>query len=303
MRTELETKPIARRVLALPASVAAGDAASAARRSLATMYARVRDPAAGWAPLRAQVAALAPRLSAPPPRSGRCAVAAPGVRMPRLCVTCRGPVWPGRSRCHQCALHAECLSGLLPDVVVPIAYAVKDGEHARNLWLYKSADSAAAAAASALRALLVVFLHDHGSCAWRRAGMSAPTHMALVPSGRGRPGPHPLWSLAAPLLTMPWAGLSLRSRDDQEVRDLDPDRFMAQRLPGARVVLLDDTWTSGASAVSATAALKLEGARSVAVIVLGRHLAAGSWPPEAAAFSPAALPFCPALCAVHGPAT
>jgi len=187
--------------------------------------------------------------------------------------------------------------------VVPIAYAAKGGEHARSLWLYKSAEPGAAAAATALRALLVVFLNDHGPCAWRRAGMTVPTHVALVPSGRGRPGPHPLWSLAAPFLALPWARLSLRSLDDQEVRDLDPGRFVAQRAPGARVALLDDTWTSGASAASATAALKLAGARSVAVIVLGRHLAAGSWPPEAAAFSPAALPFCPALCAVHGRAT
>ena len=224
--------------------------------------------------------------------------------MPPLCATCRGPAWPASSRCYQCALHAECLSGLLPDVVVPIAYAAKGGAHARNLWLYKSAEPGAAAAAAALRALLVIFLHDHGPCAWRRAGMTAPpTHMAMVPSGRGRPGPHPLWSLVAPFLAMPWAALSLQSRDDQEVRDLDPDRFTAHRVPGARVVLLDDTWTSGASAASATAALKLAGARSVAVIVLGRHVAAAPWPPGAAAFSPAALPFRPALCAVHGPAT
>jgi hypothetical protein len=189
---------------------------------------------------------------------------------------------------------------LLPDVVVPIAYAVKGGEHARNLWLYKSGDPGATAA---LRALLVVFLHDHGPCAWRRAGMSAPTHVALIPSGRGRPGPHPLWSLAAPLLAVPWAGLSLRSRDDQEIRDLDPDRFMAQRVPGARVLLLDDTWTSGASAASATAALKLAGASAVAVIVLGRHVAPGPVRPGLGVFSPAALPFRPSFCAVHRTAT
>jgi hypothetical protein len=187
--------------------------------------------------------------------------------------------------------------------VVPIAYAVKGGEHARNLWLYKSGRPGAAAAAAALRALLMVFLHDHGPCAWRAAGMAAPTHLALVPSGRGRPGPHPLRSLAAPYLATPWTGLGLRSRDDQEIRDLDPDRFRAQRLAGARVVLLDDTWTSGASAVSATAALKLAGARSVAVIVLGRHVAAARGQPGPAAFWPAMLPFRPWLCAVHGPAT
>src|ERR1039457_6358528 len=275
--------------------------ASAARRNVAAMHAQVRAPAAGWEPLRARVALLAPRLSAPPavPGLGSPPASRPGI--PPLCATCRAP---GRSRCFQCQLHAECLSGLLPDVVVPIAYAVKGGEHARNLWLYKSGRPGAAAAAAALRALLMVFLHDHGPCAWRAAGMAAPTHLALVPSGRGRPGPHPLRLLAAPYLATPWTGLWLRSRDDQEIRDLDPDRFRAQRLAGARVVLLDDTWTSGASAVSATAALKLAGARSVAVIVLGRHVAAAArGQPGPAAFWPAMLPFRPWLCAVHGPAT
>jgi hypothetical protein len=259
------------------------------------MQAQVRDPGAGWEPLRARVALLVPGLSAPP--------AAPRPGAPPLCSACRGPAWPGCSRCYQCELQAECLGGLLPDVVVPIAYAVKGSEHARNLWLYKSGRPGSAAAAAALRALLVVFLRDHGPCAWRAAGMTAPTHLALVPSGRGRPGPHPLRSLTVPYLALPRAGLLLRSRDDQEIRDLNPDRFGAQRLPGARVVLLDDTWTSGASAASATAAFKLAGARSVAVVVLGRHVAAARDQPDPAPFSPAVLPFHPGLCAVHGAAT
>jgi len=298
------------------------------------MHAQVRDAAAGWAPLRAQVASLAPRLSAPPPAPGPrpapacpggpapagpapaalggaapAALGGPGRRAVPLCASCRGPTWPGCSRCYQCALQAECLAGLLPDVIVPIAYAAKGGEHAKNLWLYKSgnpgaaAAAVAAAAAAALRALLVVFLHDHGPCVWHSAGMAAPTHVALVPSGRGRPGPHPLRALAAPYLAIPWAELSVRSRDHQEVRDLDPDRFRAAPVPGGHVVLLDDTWTSGASAASATAALKLAGARMVAVVVLGRHVTAGRMSPGAAAFSPADLPFRPSLCAVHGPAT
>jgi hypothetical protein len=266
---------------------------SAARRSFAHMHAHPGDHAV-WEPLRRQVAALAPRLSAPPP--------ATAMSGPRLCASCRGPSRPGGSRCYQCALHAECLSGLLPDVVVPVAYAAKGGEHARNLWLYKSGGPGAAAAAGALRALLVVFLHDHGGCAWRSAGMAGPTHVAVVPSGRGRPGRHPLWSLVGDYLAMPSAALSLRSRDDQQTRDFDPERFSAQRLPGARVVLLDDTWTSGASAVSATAALRLAGARAVAVIVLGRHLTAPDVQPDGAAFAPSAMPFRPGFCAVHEPA-
>jgi len=156
--------------------------------------------------------------------------------------------------------------------------------------------------------MLVVFLRDHGPCVWQHAGMAAPTHLAVVPSGRGRRGrygPHPLRELIAPYLAMPWAELSSRSPAGHPTRDLDPERFSAARLPGARVLLLDDTWTSGASAQSAAMSLRLAGARSVAVIVLGRHLsaddcrAAGQQASWLADFSPAVMPFRLGRCAVH----
>jgi orotate phosphoribosyltransferase len=43
-------------------------------------------------------------------------------------------------------------------------------------------------------------------------------------------------------------------------------------VAGAGVLLIDDTWVSGASAQSAAAALKAAGARRVALVVLGRHV-------------------------------
>jgi hypothetical protein len=232
---------------------------------------------AGWQRLRSQAGGQAPLLSAPPP-------AAAG-----LCGSCRRPVRPGRSQCYRCDKYRECLPGLLPDVVVPVAYAAKGSHHATNLWRYKSDGAGAEAACAALRALLLVFLRDHGRCVWRRAGVPGPSHVAVVPSGRGRPGTHPLQALAAPYLALPWVRLSA----DGGLAALDPDprRFRTERMAGASVLLLDDTWTSGASATGAAAALRLAGARSVAVVVLGRHLDAAV----------AAMPYRSQLCAVHGP--
>lgn len=253
---------------------------SVARRSVAAM-----DSEAGWEFLAGSVRRQAPRLSAPPPASRG------------FCAACRIPVPPGNARCYPCGLHAETLPGLLADVVVPICYAVKGGEHATSLWLYKSARPGAAGALADLRALLVIFLRDHGRCVWRAAGMIRPTHLALVPSGRGRPGPHPLQALAGPLLSLPRAAIELRLRDEPETRELDADRFRAAPLDGADVVLLDDTWTTGASAQSACAALRLAGARSVAVIVLGRHVTAAD--SAVAGCALAAMPFRWWLCAVH----
>jgi hypothetical protein len=242
--------------------------------------------APGWESLRRLAGAQAPYLSAPRP-------ARPG-----LCASCLGPARQGHARCYQCGLHAECAAGSLADLVVPVAYAAKNGAHARNLWLYKSDRPGAAAARAALRALLLVFLHDHGPCVWRQA-TGGPTHLAVVPSGRGRPGIHPLRALIDPCLALPWAQLSSRSPAGQRSRDLDPERFEAPRLPGARVLLLDDTWTSGASAQSAAMSLRLAGARFVAVVVLGRHLSADEQPGAGAACPPAGLVFRAELCAVH----
>jgi hypothetical protein len=191
---------------------------------------------------------------------------------PGPCRTCRGPTRPGQARCFQCALHEEAASGWLADVVAPVAYAPKGSAHARRLWVYKSALPQAGAARRELAGELLAFLREHGPCLWRQAGWPAgPTHLAVVPS-RHRTGPHPLRVLAAPYVRLPWAGLAASPGNDAAARELDPRRFTAPLLPGARVLLLDDTWTTGASVQSAALALRRGGARGVAAVVLGRHL-------------------------------
>jgi hypothetical protein len=243
--------------------------------------------------------------------------AAPPLAGPGLCRTCLRPVQPGALRCLPCALHRECAPGPLASAVLPVAYAVKGSRHARRLWTYKSAGLARAGPAGtapaagapgppeagaaeqeearrALTVLLLVFLREHGACLARAAGWTGPTHLAVVPSGRGRPGPHPLLALVRPYLRLPWARLMAHPAALSRDRDLDPLRFTAPRLDGARVLLLDDTWTTGASVQSAALALRGAGASAVAAVVLGRHLgrdAAG-----------AGVPFTPGHCALHRPA-
>ena len=56
-------------------------------------------------------------------------------------------------------------------------------------------------------------------------------------------------------------------------REFDPRRFeVTRRLSGESVLLIDDTWTTGASAQSAAAALAEAGAGAVAAVVIGRYL-------------------------------
>jgi hypothetical protein len=238
-------------------------------------------PAGGWDRLRRRACVYPPE---PPGRAGICAV-------------CRGPAAPGYARCYQCGRHERLGPALLADAVVPISYAVKGTAFAGDLWRYKAGRDPAGAQASLL-ALLLVFLHDHGACVWRQAGMAAPGLLAVVPTGCGRPGPHPLLELVAPYLRLRPAPLVIRP--GRQGRDPDETRFYAERGQlNADILLLDDSWVSGASAQSAAAALKRAGARRVAVIVLGRHLdpADRLGAPLAARLVPG--PGDPGRCAVH----
>ncbi len=257
---------------------------------------------AGWDRLRLRLRSTAPPLYLPAPRpAGSLLLPAVG-SVPPSCDVCRGPVRPGFTRCYQCGRHDLLGHGLLADAVVPISYSVRGTAFAEDLWRYKWWRAPAASAQASVLALLLAFLADHGACVWRHAGMPPAGRLAVVPTGSGRPDPHPLLRLVSPYLRLPACPLAFRP--GRQGRDLDLDRFRAGPIPpGASVLLLDDTWVSGASAQSAAAALKQAGARRVAVVVLGRHVnpddpAAGRL---LAGLAPAR--YDPSACAVHrGPA-
>ncbi|MDQ6803423.1 MAG: hypothetical protein M3065_00330 [Actinomycetota bacterium] len=70
------------------------------------------------------------------------------------------------------------------------------------------------------------------------------------------------------------------------------EKFVVRRrLAGEPVLLIDDTWTSGAGAQSGAAALRMAGSGPVAAVVIGRHLrwdwqdTAEQWPGVAGRFN------------------
>ena len=153
---------------------------------------------------------------------------------------------------------------------------MRGGPLAGDLRRYKSdraATAEAEAAAARLRELLAAFLADRGRVGLGGAGMTAgPTAVAVVPSGQGRPGAHPLAGVVRSCVDLPMVRLSVvpgemhsRGVNSRWVRVGDP-------VAGGDVLVVDDTWVSGGSAQSTAAALKLAGARRVAVVVLGRHV-------------------------------
>jgi hypothetical protein len=153
---------------------------------------------------------------------------------------------------------------------------VRGGQLADDLWRYKSdrADATNSAQSTArLGELLSAFLRDAGEALWREAGMSAgPSVVAVVPSGQGRPGVHPLVGIVRACVGLPLVRLSIAG-EVSHIRGVDTGWLrVTGAVAGADVLVVDDTWVSGGSAQSAAAALKLAGAHHVAVVVLGRHI-------------------------------
>jgi hypothetical protein len=183
-------------------------------------------------------------------------------------------VQAGFARCYQCDLARSEAGDLLADAVVPVGYAVKGEQLAADLRRYKSGRDGAAEAAQRLRSMLAAFLRDRGAGLWRAAGMAgAPSAVAVVPSGQGRPGRHPLTGIVASCVDLPVTRLTVRPPARPCHRGISLGWLGVRGLTaGADVLLVDDTWVSGGSAQSAAAALKLAGARAVALVVLGRHV-------------------------------
>jgi phosphoribosylpyrophosphate synthetase len=97
--------------------------------------------------------------------------------------------------------------------------------------------------------------------------------LTIVPSSGGRAGTHPLE--VAVLMARAQRPLYRRllERTDVEVDHREPNE-RAYRVvedgQGQRVLLIDDTFTTGARVQSAASALALAGAEVVAAVVLGR---------------------------------
>lgn len=198
-----------------------------------------------------------------------------------ICAVCRSSVGPNYELCYPCNRHRQLSGGHLADVVAPIAYSIKGTQHAYNLIIYK-ADPPSVPAQYNLSALGVMYLAYHWDCLAQALG-GPFTHLTTVPSTRGRQGPHPIESIIARRINLPPLQPLVNPAYLPDDRGFHQDRFVL--LPGtasgARVLLVDDTWTTGARIQSLAYALKAAGAVGVAAVVLGRHVDPGYGPSTA----------------------
>jgi predicted amidophosphoribosyltransferase len=193
-------------------------------------------------------------------------------RGPDVCATCFN-FTNGYKLCYACD-HGR----LVLDAVAPVSYSVAREQLHHALASYKRLhDDVARRLGASLAAILWRFLAEHERCVARAAGTDGFELVTTVPSGNlARDEQHPLRWIAGELVgpTRDRQERLLR-RSDSEVlaRAFSAEKFVATRsLEGSSVLLIDDTWTTGASAQSAAAALKAAGAGTVAAVVIGRHL-------------------------------
>jgi predicted amidophosphoribosyltransferase len=189
-----------------------------------------------------------------------------------VCVDCFN-FTRGFDRCYACSSGERSL-----DVVVPISYSVANEPLHHALAYYKRTTGLAAERGSReLAATLWRFLVNHEACVAHAARVERFDVITTVPSSdRQRDGDHPLRRIVGELVAPTRRRHErLLQRTEAEVvpRRFDPNRYeSSRRLDGRNVLLIDDTWTTGASAQSAAAALQAAGAQRVACVVIGRHV-------------------------------
>lgn len=186
----------------------------------------------------------------------------------------------GYTRCRACTGTEQSI-----DVMAPISYSLAHEQLHHALAAYKRDGGVVGRRLTVqLAAVLWRYLAMHERClaAGAAAGAGAPPLdrfelVTTVPSSdRVRDETHPLraivGALAAPTRDR---HQRLLRRTDRRVapRAHDPEKYAATRpLHGQPILLIDDTWTTGANAQSAAAALKAAGAGPIAALVIGRHL-------------------------------
>jgi len=179
----------------------------------------------------------------------------------------------GFENCYACDHNEPWLAA-----TAPISYSVACEQLHHALRLYKRIGGAAGRRLTLeLASVLWRFLDAHEQCVATAVGTDRFELITTVASSDQRQDEHhPLRAIVGEIVTPTrnrYERLLRRSPADVQPRTFDPEKFAATRpLDGEPVLLIDDTWTTGASAQSAAAALKRAGAGPVATVVIGRHV-------------------------------
>lgn len=176
----------------------------------------------------------------------------------------------------------------LADLVLPLVYIDDEPQSKLLMHGYKGDQAGPQPQAELLLSVALMAglgLLIHRPCI--ESAISPLTALSFVPSTHARPD-HPIRRIAnfmseesgLPVIETKYVG------PQPSIREYFPTRY--EILPGAankkHILLIDDTWTTGASVQSLATSLKLAGAEKVTALVIGRWLR-NSWPPAASFMS------------------
>jgi predicted amidophosphoribosyltransferase len=181
----------------------------------------------------------------------------------------------GFDRCYACAHTPQWL-----DVIAPISYSIAHEQLHHALASYKRLHGAPARRFTVeLAAVLWRHLTEHERCIADAVQLATPQFdlVTTVPSSdMDRDEHHPLRAIVGNLVGPTrdrYERLLRRSDTPVKPREFHRDKYSPVRpLDNRSVLLIDDTWTTGANAHSAACTLKAAGASTVAALVIGRHI-------------------------------
>lgn len=189
-----------------------------------------------------------------------------------VCVRCLN-LTDGYEECYACSRTPPVLAAM-----AAVSYSVAHEQLHHTLSRYKRLTGEAARRMTlGLAAVLWRYLELHEECLARAAGVENFPVVTVVPPSTPRTDDrHPLTSIVAELVLPTrerYAPLLERTHVPVAPREFSLEKYASGRpLQGHPVLLIDDTWTTGASAQSAAAALRAAGSGPVAGVVIGRHV-------------------------------
>lgn len=191
------------------------------------------------------------------------------------CRVCLGTCG-GYPTCYKCGKlwtpHAEFAGAC--DLIVPCTVAVSPGPWYTAMLQYKWSGQWNTYA-PALASVLWAWLNEHWVDLANVLG-GPPTLVTVVPS-RSDPMPTPLYRIAMAQPTLGGLLSAAISYDSSAVegewkrKSLEPDAFkVSSDVEGERVLLLEDTWVTGSTPLSAAIAARRTGAASLALVPIAR---------------------------------
>lgn len=203
-------------------------------------------------------------------------------RGPGHCQVCTGPATA--ELCPQCAAQRGKYGSRLADLVVPLAYAkghVKPiHQSAHHVIRYKSGLQPSVENLQDLQLMVHTASSYHGACIAGVAGWWEA--LTFVPSAKWPGVEHPVVELATQVVPSE-ATVSKVLLDNGPDISAEPKRWplptrfevndtWRKKVTGKHVLVVDDTWVSGAKSQSAAIALKDAGATAITILCVARWL-------------------------------